>query len=231
MAVKTLVPRVETLNIVMAGSINPAIFHPDWFIRHQMISEDAATDVAVVSHDISEVRLGNVNLVSVADKLILSTTNIAYAEILQDLAKGILAKLPHTPLKACGINHEAVYSADSVEHWHRIGHTLAPKEIWESLGSQPGLRRLEIEFPISDGDFPGIQLVTVEPMPTRHSFHPALRFRSNTHFGIDQIQNRPEGLELNAPVLIDRFLTERWKDATTGARRVATKVFEKIPKS
>lgn len=227
MAKRERIPDEEELAIVTLGSMNPAIFQPEWFIRNGMISEDTRTEIKVISHDVTEIQLGNVRLVSIGERIVLSTTNVAYAEAMLDFAQGIFSKLSHTPLTACGINHGTLYSVDSVEYWHLIGDTLAPKEIWRTVGDDPGMQTLEIKIPVK-GTFPGYRVFTIQPAPATHPKHPAIRFRVNNHFSIDQIPKENQTTP-SAP-LVQRFLTERWGDATQSARQIADKIFESIPR-
>jgi hypothetical protein len=46
-------PFSESLNVVLVGSFNPAIFQPEWFVRQKLISADTAWKVGVVSPDVT----------------------------------------------------------------------------------------------------------------------------------------------------------------------------------
>ena len=165
----------------MVGSFNPAIFHPQWFIRHELIGEEEADPhgVKVVSSEVTEIRISEIRLVCIGDRLTLGTQNIAYEEKLRDLAEGILSLLLHTPIRACGINPSAHYQLENVDYWHKIGHTLAPKElIWNDLFVTPGLKNLTIQSKASPQDLNEVN-VTVAPSAR---FNQGLLIYVNSHF-------------------------------------------------
>jgi hypothetical protein len=52
-------PDAQGIDVVLVGSFNPAIFHPQWFLRHGLIGEEEADPqgVKVVSADVTEIRV------------------------------------------------------------------------------------------------------------------------------------------------------------------------------
>lgn len=222
-------PFAEDFNIVFLGNFNPAIFHPEWFCRHNLIGAEAAAEanVSVVSPQVTEIDVGHIHLECTNERLVLRTSRASHTEMLLDLARGILGILPHTPLKAAGINHEAHYRAESELQWHKIGHELAPKTlIWDKICENPGMLKLTVQSPRTDWDYALQENFTVEPYGNLHVKHPALIVRANTHFSI------PDNLEdANFPEtdIVSSFVETQWENATKRARTVAAKIFELIP--
>src|SRR5713101_7180018 len=101
----------EGLDVVMLGSFNPAILHPQWFLRQQLIGEEEALDsaVKVVSAEVTEVSFGGLTIVCLHQSLVISTANVAYSTKLFDLVDNMLRLLPHIPMRACGINPSVHY--------------------------------------------------------------------------------------------------------------------------
>jgi hypothetical protein len=126
MTASSRIPESEGLDVVAVGSFNPAIFHPEWFLRHKLIAEEDAKEATVklMSNDVSEVQLCGLRLVCVSDRFSLGTSNISQAARLQDLLLNIFALLPHIPVTACGINPWAHYTISDTAYCHKIGHTL-----------------------------------------------------------------------------------------------------------
>jgi hypothetical protein len=216
-------PDAQTIDVTLVGSFNPAIFHPQWFLRHELIGQEEADPqgVKVVSADFTEIRIGEIRLVCLGERLTLGTQNIAYEQKLRDLLDGMLSLLPHTPVRACGINPAAHYQLESVEYWHRIGHTLAPKDlIWNDLFVRPGLKNLTIQSKAKPDDL-NERNITVEPS-TR--FTPGLFIQVNNHFGLT-----PQKSEIGSASLIKDLIKTQWAEATNEVTRVATAIFEKIP--
>ena len=217
----TRTPESERLDLVLVGSFNAAIFHPQWFLRQQLIGEYEATnaEVKVVSSQITEVEFGGVRAQVVADRLTLGTSNIAFAEKVVDLTLGVLRILPHTPIRACGINPQAHYRIETAKYWHKIGHVLAPKElIWDDLFDESGLLSLAIQAPRL-GPYPGEANITVEPSD---QIKPGIAVRVNTHYGVPE-----EGQQTGASA-VQQFITNECEKALGEARRVADKILQKI---
>jgi hypothetical protein len=216
-------PEAEELGVVVVGAFNPAIFHPEWFLRQNLISDQDAKEakVDVVSSQVTDVQLCGLKLVCVSDRLSLGTSNVSHAARLQDLLVQVFTLLPHTPITACGINPVAYFQVGSEEHWHKIGHTLVPKPlIWDELFPRPGMQSLVIKAP-REGEFPGQIYITVEPLPTAPPW--GILVRSNYHYGLPA-----DLVHAGATELLLKFLKTEWKPACEMTRRVATKIFEKI---
>ena len=165
MSAATKTPEAEGLDVVLVGSFNPAIFHPEWFFRQGIVSEQDAKEAKVqdVSGEITIVQIGGILIQCVSDRFSLGTKNISNAERMQDLIRQTFGLLSHTPITACGINPHVHYLVGNDAYWHKIGHTLAPKElVWDELLEQPGMHSLTIKAP-RKGDFPGEINATVEP--------------------------------------------------------------------
>jgi hypothetical protein len=215
-------PDAQGIDVVLVGSFNPAIFHPQWFLRHRLIGEEEADPqgVKVVSADVTEIRVGEIRIICVAERLSLGTQNVAYEQKLRDLLEGLLALLPHTPVRACGINPAAHYQLESVDYWHQIGHTLVPKDvIWKDLFVNPGLKNLTIQSKDKPEDVNEIN-ITIEPS-TR--FNPGLYIHVNNHFALSA-----ESGDVGSASLIKDIIKTQWAKATNQVNRVANAIFDKI---
>jgi len=215
-------PEAEGLEVVLVGSFNPAIFHPEWFLNHGLIGEQDANEAEVVdvSGQITLVRFCGMELQCLGDRFSLGTNNMSLAERLQDLIIRTFTLLSHTPITACGINHRVHYSVISSDYWHQIGHTLAPKQLlWNDLLEEPGMQSLTIKAP-RRGGFPGEINLTVEPSAR---FPPGIFVTANYHYGLPKevAHSRSAGLAL-------KFINSEWKRASGMARKVGEQIFSKI---
>ncbi len=213
----------EELSVVIVGSFNPAIFHPEWFLRQKLISDQDAKEarINVVSSQVTDVQLCGIKLVCFPDRFSLGTSNISHAARIQDLLVQIFTLLPHTPIKACGINLVAHFQVNSVEYWHKIDHTLAPKQlIWNGLFERPGMQSLVIKAP-REGGFPGEINIAVEPLPQYPPW--IVVVRSNYHYGLPA-----DSVHVGATELLLTFLKREWDTACGMARRVANTILDKI---
>jgi hypothetical protein len=160
------VPEVATygMNIVLRGGFNPAIFQPAWFSAETILPRGEA-DAAKV--DIISLQLTSFStewlLVQVTEDRFSARTQLAHMELsLRDFVLATFRLLRHTPINVMGINRDAHYNMGSTEAWHKIGHTLAPKEKWQGLLVEPGTRSLTIEGQRPD-KYRGFVRVRIEP--------------------------------------------------------------------
>ncbi len=218
----TRTPEAEGLDVVLVGSFNPAIFHPEWFFRQGIVSEQDAAEAKIqdVSGEITIVQLSGIRIQCVSDRFSLATKNISNAERIQDMIRHTFNLLSHTPITACGINPHVHYQVSSDAYWHTIGHMLAPKElVWNDLMDQPGMQSLTIRSPRC-GEFAGEINVTVEPS-AKH--RPGIFVRANYHYGLPD-----DSVHAGAAELLLKFIESEWKPACGFARKVADQIFEKI---
>jgi|ERR1035441_5883717 hypothetical protein len=222
MSASTGIPEAEDLSVVVVGSFNPSIFHPEWFLRQKLIGDEDAKDAGIqnVSNEATEIKLCGLKLICSQKRLVLRCSNISHAARLQDLLAQMMLLLPHTPVIACGINPNAHYSVGNRDYWHKIGHVLAPKELlWNELVKQPGMKSLTITG-VREGAFPGNVNITVEPSA---KFVPGLYIGLNHHYVVPEGSRRAGGAEC-----VVGFLKGEWDSACAMPRRVAQMVFEKI---
>jgi hypothetical protein len=215
-------PEAEGLEVVIIGSFNPAIFHPEWFLRQKLVGEDDVKEaqVNVVGREVADVQICGIKLVCIGDRFSLGTANISLAARMQDFLLQIFTLLPHTPLTACGINANAHYSIGDREYWHKIGHTLVPKElIWNGLLEKPGMQSVTVKA-ARKGEFPGDINITVEPS---YLFQPGLFVLSNYHYQFPR-----DAVHSEATERLLKYLKTEWNSACEKARIVANEIFLKI---
>ena len=222
MAPTTRTPEAEGLDVVVLGRFNPAIFHPEWFLHQKLVEEEdaRAATVNMVTNEFVDVVLCGVKLFCLPDRFSLSSSNISHAARIQDLLVQIFRLLPHTPITACGINPSAHFAVSSADYWHKIGHTLAPKDlIWDGLFKNPGMRSLTIKGQ-REGEFASEFNITVEPST---KFSPAIYVRSNCHYALPVASVHAAGAEM-----LLRFVEREWNPACEMARLVANTILDKI---
>jgi hypothetical protein len=216
-------PEAEGLGVVLVGSFNPAIFHPEWFLRQGIVTEADANEAKLqdVSPEVTILQLSDMLLQCVSDRFSLSTRNISVAPRMQDFIRQLFRVLLHTPIRACGINPHVHLRAADEKYWHKIGHTLAPKEpVWNELLGSTGMQSLTVKAPRPPSEYPGFINITVEPS-VKH--HPGLFVKANYHFGLE-----PGPIHAGSAARVLKFIDSEWKQASEIARRTAETIFEKI---
>ncbi|MGC1480100.1 MAG: hypothetical protein WA771_06330, partial [Chthoniobacterales bacterium] len=208
-----VIPETESLQVVVVGSFNPAIFHPQWFLREGLIGADDENkaNIKVVAPEGTEVTIGGVNIKCLSEQLIFETVDISYTEKLFDILTSSLIKLPHTPCVACGINPRAHYRVQTEDYWHKIGHTLAPKDdVWNVLYTKPGMQAVTIKS-VREGDYPGEINTTVQPSAL---VNPGIFVQANFHFPVLNADERETSIQ------VTDYLRSEWKLGISEARRV-----------
>jgi hypothetical protein len=215
-------PDAEEVSVVLVGSLNPGIFHPEWFRKQEILAPVEAEKAAIkiVSPEATEIQFLDMKLDVFSTRLVLETKDVSRAEKLQDVVVNILARLPHTPVTACGLNNAIQFDLNDESYWHKIGHTLAPKKlIWEPLLQNPGMATLMIKGQLT-GSLAGDINVTVAPST---KFRHGLFVSSNYHFPVPQNDSATPHTER-----VTKFIQEMWRPALEMARSVAYRIFEQI---
>jgi hypothetical protein len=217
-------PVLDEAHIVLIGSFNTAIFHPQWMAKHRMLpeSECNAADVEIIHPEISRFKTSWFSLEVLPQRFFINCQNISMCEAMRDLVVSILQVLPETPVDAVGINRAQVFDTGSAENWHAIGDKLAPKDIWRAvLPSSPniGMNKLEVQCARED-DLPGVVNVTVEPLGINRAC-----FRVNNHILFDEFKKR------NPDFSMSDFLEQKWDNLHEYSNNVIENVLKGIQNS
>jgi hypothetical protein len=219
-------PETEEINVVLVGSFNPGIFHPEWFRRQEILlpAEAEAAKVHAVTPEFSQIRFLDMGLDVFPDRFILRTHDSSRSEKLQDVVMAVLRKLYHTPISAVGINSDIQFDLQDEKYWHKIGHSLAPKDlVWNKIFARPGMESLSIKD-LREGDFPGYTVATVQPCKPPSKIVFGVKISSNYHYDVPKASDKPR-----SEIAVE-FLSTEWKSAIAQTRQVAYSVFESIPK-
>lgn len=213
-AMPDLVPEISGGTIVLVGSFNPAIFHPEWFARQKLLSpsEADAAEVKIMVPQFSHFETEKFVLQVTQERFLVSSKPEANPMPLRDLVQGTFGILEHTPVTAMGINFSMHFAMGSEERWHQVGDRLAPKEGWrEILGGRPGMLSLTIHTKKASPEGAEIR-AKVEPSV---KIHFGVYFETNEHYPAQRVE----------PLVgLMRILTERWEEAQVYASRLANHV-------
>ena len=134
-------PEISGVDVVVVGDFNPAIFTPAWFVLHDLLPGDVADNaqVQVIHPQITEFTADFLHLQVTTEHLSAETSQAPHVRVCDLVARMFRERLPHTPLKALGINRRIHFRVRSLAERDRIGRTLAPVEPWGAWGSTLGL--------------------------------------------------------------------------------------------
>jgi len=175
-------PEFEEATIVVLGSFNPEIFHPEWFVRQGLIREKAASKVNVVHTEVSSIEIDNMRFDVNRERFQAATSNAECYEPLRDVVIGCFSIPIHGPVRALGLNRGVHYKAPSEDAWHNVGNKLAPKETWNKHLVKPGMRSLTIEGKRKD-ESEGIVQIRIEPSGRTK---PGIFIALNDHYGLQE---------------------------------------------
>ena len=125
-------PEFTGASVVLVGNLNPAIFTPDWFLRHGLItSEEYETHTLDVVHSqITQFRTEWFELAVEPNKFNISTTQDPRIRICDITVRTFGELLPHTPLARLGINRQIHFRVGNETARDRLGWNLAPPDAW-----------------------------------------------------------------------------------------------------
>ncbi len=214
-------PKIVGISIVLRGSLNPAIFHPEWFGRHELLKpeETAAADVQIVHREVSAFKLDWMQVQVTPDRFHATSMQEAYFPSVRDFVLGTLRVLHHTPISLVGLNTNVHYAMPSEAAWHELGFLLAPKEPWTKVFAseqRPGLRSLIIEGQRNDA-WKGFIRLKVEPST---EVPLGLFVNVNDHYDL--------GSEINGAENAIQILDEKWTESLEWSRRSADYVAELV---
>lgn len=204
----------QQLDIVLIGDFNPHIFQPQWFVFQKLLGEKEGESVKIdiIHSDLAIFNLDWLRFEVTRNRLVAMTKFDQYYEILRDLIIGTFDILAHTPIKMIGINNSFDYIIDSESNWHKIGDTLAPKDIWNKIIEKPGLRSLVIESkPVITDKYKNIVRITVGPIKEELSF----RIVVNNHHELVNIDNQTFGSDR-----VMNIFREKWDDSQKEALKI-----------
>jgi hypothetical protein len=136
----------------------------------------------------------------------------------RDLAVSCFYLLPHTPIRAVGINRSISYRVSDLKSFHRLGDTLAPKASWESLlGDEKdkrvgGLRAMTMERQLRPDNRPGFIRVLIQSI-----ISPNFDFRVEIN---DHLQLNSEGEDSTAKVAAE-LIEELWLESISRSEKIA----------
>ena len=191
-------PEISSVSVVILGHFNPAIFTPSWFAWRGLLPKKIVdiADLKIAHPQITEFNADWLNLQIVPDNFSISTTQSPFVRLRDLVVRIFREQLPHTPLKAMGINRAVHFSMGSFSERDRVGRMLAPVEPWGDLakeleldGEHGGMTSLTMTQLDPEGRPPGGQVnVTVEP--SKRIGRTGVYVRINDHYTIEILEGQ-----------------------------------------
>ena len=217
-------PEITSVSLTMVGSFNPSILTPAWFAWQGLLPEKtvAIADLKVAHPQITQFEAEWLNLEVIPERFSISTTQSPFVR-LQDLAVRVFREhLPHTPLRAMGINREIHFLVKSFKVRDQIGRLLAPIDPWgewgkelEPDGERGGMTSLTMTQVKPEGRPRGGRInVTVEPSTRVGENRTGIYVRVNDHY----VAENPEGERATTEIVT--LLEENFEESLRRAEQI-----------
>lgn len=207
------IPEINGAAIVLAGSFNPVIFQPEWFVRQNLLpeTEGGAAQINALVPQICDFVTGRFQIQVTTNRFVAVSKPESNPATLRDLVLGTFYILEHTPVIALGLNRQMHFSPGSEEAWHRFGDTLAPKDAWyKILPGRPGMRSLSIQTDMRPGEADSPKLtVKVEP---------SVQVKFGVYFDTNENYPAPKTKPMES---LMEILRGRWEDSYNYAAKIA----------
>jgi hypothetical protein len=154
----------EEASIVLVGNMNPKIFHPEWFIRKDIVEEwDYSKDELISLPDMAQMELPNERKITVfLNKFLVGSSLASEHFSIKDLVIHTFTLLSETPISQMGMNFTSIIKIANENKWMQFGSELAPQQCWkqaanfinsldENKQKELGLCELIMDLPRPDG--------------------------------------------------------------------------------
>lgn len=197
-----MTPEIRALGLVMIGAFNPKIFHPYWMKSVELFTDTEAADsnIEINNNDLSIFAMDWMRFEATQQRLTIFSEQHPYFDRIVDFASQLFRILRHTPIYVLGINHHYHFKFKDEETWHKIGHTLAPKEYWSRVFKNPGMERIEITSPRED-EYAGKFMARCD---NSRRVIPGIQIHLNDHYEIGE-PKEVIGAEQTAHILENQY--------------------------
>jgi hypothetical protein len=174
-------------SIVIVGGFDPRVLQPNWFRAQKLLGQEEAdqAEVKVLVPQFTDWSTDSLLIQITQDRFLGQAKVESAADALRDLVVGMLQLLDQTLATALGLNRTMHFDVGGEDNWHKVGHRLAPKELWRPyLKGQPGMNSLQIEDRSRVDGLPGKVVITVQP---------SLKYKHGVFFDVNNEVNNVDG--------------------------------------
>lgn len=189
-----LTPEVLNGSIVLMGTFAPAQFTPDWLLNNKLIGDVDFAEMKENEQTINAASVAQLECNAFSMQVTAQRFQIISKDVLRptinDVSKGVLSLLGKVVVSSAGINFVAHYRMPSEREYHRVGDTLAPKDIWMKLFPNPdwsaGLTDLAIKIRFAPREAAGDDgngiTMRVQPSAKLHECGIMLTYNNHANF-------------------------------------------------
>jgi len=209
-------PEISAVSLVLLGRFNPAIFLPAWFARYRLLTDREAdsANLVIANNEVVNFEAEWLHLEVFPSRLQMISRTEPFIRLCDLAVRTFREFLPHTPIRALGINRQVHFRVGSFDARDRIGSILAPKEPWGEWGrllaaspekeKRGGMRSLTMTQAAPDGRQRGCINVTVEPSRNIGQESDGISVQVNDHFELQDADRTYDSNEI-VGLLEDNF--------------------------
>ncbi len=201
----------QEVSIVAVGSLNPKIFHPQWFSKNELIKEKEAegANIKIINNDFSIFDCEWLDVTIDRNRLQVRTSQDAYYSTLRDLALGTFTILEHVPLTKIGINCHHYYQFPSEQSIVDFGKKIIPSSNWDKVINYQKFVNLTINAD-RDNEFDGYYQIHVNiENPEKR----IVKIGFNDHYDLDEAKD--------SIIQLKAIINSSWKNALSESLKVA----------
>lgn len=187
----------EEASVVLVGSFNPSIFHPEWFINKNLVESWEYSDDEKIAclNDLAQIEFpGDKRIEVYLNKFTSRSTSASEFLALKDLVVNTFTILAETPIVQMGMNYTCVIKIKDKETWTKFGRELAPSNHWKDAANylkdkkdeDLGIWELTMHLPRPD-DLPGYIHPNLKVISSKNF---SLSFSINNHIDINRDQDQ-----------------------------------------
>lgn len=217
----------DTATIVVLGEFNPAIFHPQWFGRHELlrpaeVDEASGFEDLVVSNGMANFKVDWLEMQITPRRLWARALDASHFRPLRDLVAGMFQVQNDIPVGFMGLVRTMIRDVGSEEEFHQMGGVLAPGKVWKDVLGKPGLLSLEMGGEARTEDASNIR-VQVRPAPSDNAF--AISFEVREEYFFPKLDGDGRGTSAG---LVSDILNRQWADFSEYADSAVDAMLERI---
>jgi hypothetical protein len=219
----------DEASIVVLGNFNPKIFHPEWFIRKELVDDwnYEEDDNIVVLSDMAQFSFPDqLALVVLSNKYQLKSSLASNYSSLSDLASSTFDILAETPAASMGMNYHSTIEIPHYDDWKAFGEHLAPPQAWITAAGfigdldhekqqELGLWDMTMNLPRKD-DLTGFIRARICVDSTTRARR--IRFSTNNHVELSEAGAKD----------IPSILTNHWDESLRIAKHLETNLMDTI---
>lgn len=220
----------DTATIVVVGEFNPAIFHPQWFGRHELLRPaevDQASDSVelVVSNGMVNFKVDWLEMQITPRRLWAKALDASHFRPLRDLIAGIFQIQNDIPVEFLGLVRTMIREVTSEKEYLQMGDRLASGQVWDGVLGEPRLLSLEMGGEARTEEASNIR-VQVRPAPGNDEGF-AIAFEVREEYFAEKMHGDHDSGETSAG-LASEIVNRQWSDFSEHADSVVADMLERI---